>query len=166
MVPGSQSQEELRGSGCNKMSRRIGLIFSLSDQFTYLGKLSVTYRYASYSCFFLSHVFSRGGEEGFVKNKRRSPEFWAVENKDSAHQSFQPEDLQREGRIPEPSTGKRAQLYKGNVQPLRPVPVLCLCENWSTSFSQDGEGLYTHSSDKEVVKTVAVPGACWENFAF
>lgn len=62
--------------------------------------------------------------------------------------------------------GKRAELYKGNVQPLRPVPVLCLCENWSTSFSQDGEGLYTHSSDKEVVKTVAVPGACWENFAF
>lgn len=56
------------------MSRRIGLIFSLSDQFTYLGKLSVTYRYTSYSCFFLSHVFSRGGEEGFVKNKRRSPE--------------------------------------------------------------------------------------------
>lgn len=46
------------------------------------------------------------------------------------------------------------------------MPMFCLYENGSISFSHDGEGLYTHSSDKEVVKIVAAPGACWENFAF
>lgn len=76
------------------------------------------------------------------------------------------------GRPPERGQDSRtingeacAALQRERAAPA-PRALLRLCENWSTSFSQDGEGLYTHSSDKEEVKTVAVPGACWENFAF